>query len=34
MQAINQFKDKDWSGLLVVMRDVVQSSWRFEDSEI
>jgi len=33
MQAINQFKAEDWSGLLVVMRDVVQSSWRFDDRE-
>jgi hypothetical protein len=34
MHAINQFKEKDWSGLLVVMRDVVQSLWRFEHREI
>ena len=34
MQAITQFQEKDWSGLLVVMRDAVQSSWRFEDREI
>jgi predicted nuclease of predicted toxin-antitoxin system len=34
MHAINQFKEKDWSGLLVVMRDAVQSSWRFEDRAI
>ena len=33
MQAINQFKAEDWSSLLVVMRDVVQSSWRFDDRE-
>ena len=28
MGAIRQFADVDWNGLLVVMRDVVQSSWR------
>ena len=28
MGAIAQFADEDWNGLLVVMRDVVQSSWR------
>jgi predicted nuclease of predicted toxin-antitoxin system len=28
MRAIQQFADEDWNGLLVVMRDVVQSSWR------
>ena len=33
LHAINQFKEEDWSGLLVVMRDVVQSSWRFDDRE-
>jgi predicted nuclease of predicted toxin-antitoxin system len=31
MQAIDQFKAQEWLGLLVVMRDVVQSSWRYED---
>lgn len=33
MYAINHYKTEDWHGLMVVMRDVVQSSWRFEDSE-
>ncbi|HKB66248.1 MAG TPA: DUF5615 family PIN-like protein [Pyrinomonadaceae bacterium] len=28
MGAVRQFSDEDWNGLLVVMRDVVQSSWR------
>jgi predicted nuclease of predicted toxin-antitoxin system len=28
MRAIRQFAEDEWSGLLVVMRDVVQSSWR------
>jgi predicted nuclease of predicted toxin-antitoxin system len=28
MQAITQFAAKEWLGLLVVMRDVVQSVWR------
>jgi len=28
MGAVRQFADEDWKGLLVVMRDVVQSSWR------
>ena len=28
MRAVQQFTDDDWKGLLVVMRDVVQSSWR------
>ncbi len=28
MLAVRQFADEDWPGLLVVMRDVVQSSWR------
>ncbi len=28
MQAFNQFDESEWSGLLVVMRDVVQSVWR------
>lgn len=34
MHAIKQFKEKDWTGLLVVMRDAVQSSWRFEDRDV
>jgi predicted nuclease of predicted toxin-antitoxin system len=28
MGAFRQFANEDWKGLLVVMRDVVQSSWR------
>lgn len=28
MRAVQQFTDDDWKGLMVVMRDVVQSSWR------
>jgi len=28
MQAINQFSEKEWNGLLVVMRDVVQTLWK------
>ncbi|SRR6266545_2135394 len=28
MGALRQFAEEDWNGLLVVMRDVVQSSWR------
>jgi predicted nuclease of predicted toxin-antitoxin system len=30
MYAVNQFNKADWPGLMVVMRDVVQSLWRFE----
>ena len=28
MQAISKYSEKDWPGLLVVMRDLVQSTWR------
>jgi predicted nuclease of predicted toxin-antitoxin system len=28
MQALNQFSEQEWPGLLVVLRDVVQSTWR------
>lgn len=28
MQAMKQFAEKEWPGLLVVMRDMVQSVWR------
>jgi len=28
LQAINQFGENEWSGLVVVMRDVVQAVWR------
>jgi len=31
MQAIAQFEAEAWSGLLVVMRDVVQSVWRIDE---
>jgi len=28
LQAINQYPESDWQGLLIVMRDAVQSIWR------
>lgn len=28
MTAMNQFTLEEWSGLIVVMRDIVQSTWR------
>jgi predicted nuclease of predicted toxin-antitoxin system len=28
MQAVTQFAESDWPGLLVAMRDVAQSTWR------
>ena len=28
MQAIKKYSEKEWHGLMVVMRDAVQSSWR------
>ena len=28
MQGVTQFAERDWPGLLVVMRDVAQSTWR------
>jgi len=28
IQAINQYSESDWQGLLVMMRDAVQSVWR------
>ena len=28
MQAMEQFSENEWAGLMVVMRDVVQSVWR------
>ena len=28
MQALNRFAEREWPGLLVVMRDTVQSVWR------
>jgi predicted nuclease of predicted toxin-antitoxin system len=32
MQAVTQFPEMDWPGLLVVMRDVAQSTWRARES--
>ena len=32
MHALRQFSDTDWPGLLVVMRDVAQSTWRVRES--
>ena len=32
MQALRRFSDTDWPGLLVVMRDVAQSTWRVRES--
>ena len=31
MQGVTQFAETDWPGLLVVMRDTVQSSWRAKE---
>jgi len=28
MQAIKRYSEEDWAGLMVVMRDAVQSSWK------
>ncbi len=28
MQAIRRYSEREWSGLMVVMRDAVQSSWK------
>jgi len=28
MQAIHRFTENDWPGLILVMRDVIQSAWR------
>jgi len=28
MQALKRFAEKEWAGLMVVMRDAVQSSWK------
>ncbi|MCY4089553.1 MAG: DUF5615 family PIN-like protein [Caldilineaceae bacterium] len=30
MQALTRFPDSEWPGLLVVMRDIAQSSWRVQ----
>ncbi len=32
IQALGQFSDTEWPGLLVVMRDVAQSTWRVRES--
>jgi len=31
MQALRQFSDREWPGLLVVMRDVAQSVWHVQE---
>ena len=33
MQAITKYSEQQWSGLMVVMRDVVQSSWTSRHKE-
>jgi predicted nuclease of predicted toxin-antitoxin system len=33
MQAITQFRDEEWLGLLLVMRDYAQSIWRVRRDE-
>lgn len=33
MRAMAQFEPTEWSGLLVVMRDAAQSTWRFRQEE-
>jgi len=30
MQAMDRFTEKEWTGMLVVMRDMVQSVWRIK----
>jgi predicted nuclease of predicted toxin-antitoxin system len=30
MQAMDRFAEKEWTGMLVVMRDMVQSVWRIK----
>jgi predicted nuclease of predicted toxin-antitoxin system len=32
MHVLQQFSDTEWPGLLVVMRDVAQSTWRVRES--
>jgi predicted nuclease of predicted toxin-antitoxin system len=32
MQAMTRFSEQEWPGLLVVMRDVAQSTWRARES--
>jgi predicted nuclease of predicted toxin-antitoxin system len=31
MQAIQKFSEKEWHGLMVVMRDSVQTRWKFRE---
>jgi hypothetical protein len=33
MQAINKYTEDEWKGLMVVMRDVVQSSWKYPQNQ-
>jgi len=33
MQAITKYSEQQWHGLMVVMRDVVQSSWKSRQKE-
>jgi len=33
MQAITKYSEQQWSGLMVVMRDLVQSSWTSRQKE-
>jgi predicted nuclease of predicted toxin-antitoxin system len=33
MQAMKQFADQEWPGLLVTMRDVAQSTWRVREND-
>ena len=33
MQAIKKYSEEQWHGLMVVMRDVVQSSWKSSQKE-
>lgn len=33
MQAIKRYTEKEWSGLMVVIRDAVQSTWKSHNKE-
>lgn len=33
MQAISNYTEDEWKGLMVVMRDVVQSSWKYPQNQ-
>jgi predicted nuclease of predicted toxin-antitoxin system len=33
MQAIKNYSEDEWKGLMVVIRDVVQSSWKYSQKE-